>query len=362
MAADNADFTQLLTSTSSYVNSIWRRSTAWRSGTPAPFVHEDDRWHVVHAAHGDAHPRQRAGHRTRTRRCRRRRCAAAWCGQQLLCEQVPDPPAAGRGHADPAAADQPAGGADHAAAVHAAFHRQRAVRALPPVHGLRRVRLRQLRRHRRVHHDRGRHHAANGTPVDSSGHVHDLPRTAVTGYVHQRDRHDHAARGEHAGDAVLRAAGAALRAPALGAGGRRVLGAAGLPGLPERRFNIQKSLRGDRPHRLVQVPFAGERREQHVNDQQGGRSSGGVSSRRGRHGADLSVPARLPSYAAASGSAPTYLVLLFTPCGCVRPFWGATDATRQDVLFAGARQRADVHQQLHLPRLRWRRSRRCRAR
>ncbi len=41
----------------------------------------------------------------------------------------------------------------------------------------------------------------------------------------------------------------------------------------------------------------------------------------------------LPSYAAASGSAPTYMVLLFTPCGTVRPFWGATDAAKQDVLF-----------------------------
>jgi len=33
----------------------------------------------------------------------------------------------------------------------------------------------------------------------------------------------------------------------------------------------------------------------------------------------------VPSYAAASGSAPTYLILVFTPCGCVRPVWGATD-------------------------------------
>jgi hypothetical protein len=39
----------------------------------------------------------------------------------------------------------------------------------------------------------------------------------------------------------------------------------------------------------------------------------------------------LPSYAAASGSAPTYLILLFTPCGCVRPLWGATDASGADV-------------------------------
>ncbi|HVV17051.1 MAG TPA: DUF1552 domain-containing protein [Polyangia bacterium] len=35
----------------------------------------------------------------------------------------------------------------------------------------------------------------------------------------------------------------------------------------------------------------------------------------------------VPSYAAASGSAPTYLVLVFTPCGCIRPVWGATDAS-----------------------------------
>jgi Protein of unknown function (DUF1552) len=40
----------------------------------------------------------------------------------------------------------------------------------------------------------------------------------------------------------------------------------------------------------------------------------------------------VPSYAAASGAAPTYLILLFTPCGCVRPAWGATDANMKDVL------------------------------
>jgi len=44
----------------------------------------------------------------------------------------------------------------------------------------------------------------------------------------------------------------------------------------------------------------------------------------------------LPSYAAAAGSAPTYMVLLFTPCGTVRPFWGATDASNKDVLFPAA--------------------------
>jgi hypothetical protein len=35
----------------------------------------------------------------------------------------------------------------------------------------------------------------------------------------------------------------------------------------------------------------------------------------------------VPSHAAASGTAPTYLILIYTPCGCVRPVWGATDAT-----------------------------------
>jgi hypothetical protein len=40
----------------------------------------------------------------------------------------------------------------------------------------------------------------------------------------------------------------------------------------------------------------------------------------------------VPSFAAASGTPPTYLVLLFTPCGCVRPLWGATDASGKDVL------------------------------
>ena len=40
----------------------------------------------------------------------------------------------------------------------------------------------------------------------------------------------------------------------------------------------------------------------------------------------------VPSFAAASGSPPTYLVLIFTPCGCVRPLWGATDGSGKDVL------------------------------
>ncbi len=40
----------------------------------------------------------------------------------------------------------------------------------------------------------------------------------------------------------------------------------------------------------------------------------------------------LPSYAQAGGSAPTYMVLLFTPNGCVRPLWGATDGAGKDVL------------------------------
>jgi hypothetical protein len=40
----------------------------------------------------------------------------------------------------------------------------------------------------------------------------------------------------------------------------------------------------------------------------------------------------LPSYAAASGGAPTYLILLFTPNGTVRPVWGATDGSGADVI------------------------------
>lgn len=39
----------------------------------------------------------------------------------------------------------------------------------------------------------------------------------------------------------------------------------------------------------------------------------------------------VPSFAAASGTPPTYVVLVFTPCGCVRPFWGATDANGKTV-------------------------------
>jgi hypothetical protein len=40
----------------------------------------------------------------------------------------------------------------------------------------------------------------------------------------------------------------------------------------------------------------------------------------------------VPSYAAASGTAPTYMVLVFSPCGCVRPVWGATDSSGTSVL------------------------------
>ena len=39
----------------------------------------------------------------------------------------------------------------------------------------------------------------------------------------------------------------------------------------------------------------------------------------------------VPSHAAASGASPTYLVLIFTPCGCVRPVWGATDMSGASV-------------------------------
>jgi len=39
----------------------------------------------------------------------------------------------------------------------------------------------------------------------------------------------------------------------------------------------------------------------------------------------------MPGYAATGGSMPTYLILLFTPCGCVRPLWGATDANGADI-------------------------------
>jgi Protein of unknown function (DUF1552) len=40
----------------------------------------------------------------------------------------------------------------------------------------------------------------------------------------------------------------------------------------------------------------------------------------------------VPSHAAASGSAPTYLVLVFSPCGCVRPVWGATDMSGNSIV------------------------------
>jgi hypothetical protein len=40
----------------------------------------------------------------------------------------------------------------------------------------------------------------------------------------------------------------------------------------------------------------------------------------------------VPSFAAASGTPPTYLILAFTPCGVVRPVWGATNSSGQSVL------------------------------
>jgi hypothetical protein len=39
----------------------------------------------------------------------------------------------------------------------------------------------------------------------------------------------------------------------------------------------------------------------------------------------------VPSHAAASGAPPTYLVLVFTPCGCVRPVWGASDGSGNSI-------------------------------
>jgi hypothetical protein len=39
----------------------------------------------------------------------------------------------------------------------------------------------------------------------------------------------------------------------------------------------------------------------------------------------------VPSHAAASGSPPTYLILLFTPNGCVRPVWGASDMSGNSI-------------------------------
>jgi Protein of unknown function (DUF1552) len=50
----------------------------------------------------------------------------------------------------------------------------------------------------------------------------------------------------------------------------------------------------------------------------------------------------VPSYAAASGSPPTYLVLVFTPCGCVRPVWGATDASGKSIARPAAGSPATV--------------------
>ena len=59
----------------------------------------------------------------------------------------------------------------------------------------------------------------------------------------------------------------------------------------------------------------------------------------------------VPSYAAASGTPPTYLVLIFTPCGCVRPLWGATDVSGKDVARPPAcGERADADHQLQVPR------------
>ena len=50
----------------------------------------------------------------------------------------------------------------------------------------------------------------------------------------------------------------------------------------------------------------------------------------------------VPSYAAASGASPTYLVLVFTPCGCVRPVWGATDSSGNSIARPAAGSAATV--------------------
>jgi Protein of unknown function (DUF1552) len=50
----------------------------------------------------------------------------------------------------------------------------------------------------------------------------------------------------------------------------------------------------------------------------------------------------VPSHAAASGSPPTYLVLVFTPCGCVRPVWGASDMSGNSIARPAAGAAATV--------------------
>ena len=58
----------------------------------------------------------------------------------------------------------------------------------------------------------------------------------------------------------------------------------------------------------------------------------------------------VPSYAAASGSAPTYMVLVFTPCGMRAPVLGRDRREQEARAAAGRRQPGDVDQQLRLPR------------
>ena len=252
---DNTDFPSLLTSTSSYVNSDLAayyntgvpgtsNSTSFTK-TPVGTSAAPRMGLLTHASVLAMHAHTSLPSPTLRGRMVR---------QQILCEQIAPPPAQVGGTVIPPPPTSLPAGQTTRDAVHAALRRQPAVQRLPPVHGLRRVRLRQLRRHRRVHH-RGRRHARR-PERDVPDHRHDERAHRV---VHQRDRHDHEARGQHAGARVLRAAGAALRDPARRAGGRRLLGAAGLPGLPERRVQRPEAAAGDRPDRFVPEPLASER-------------------------------------------------------------------------------------------------------
>src|SRR5262249_11626014 len=141
---------------------------------------------------------------------------------------------------------------------------------------------------------------------------------------------------ERPGARVLRPATDALRLRPRGGFQRRLLGAAGLRRVQDGELQRQAAPGGHRQQRFVPVPVGRERREglpmtnPLLNKVQ-------IERRRflkavGATAVTYPFLRGLPSYAAASGGTPTYLVLLFTPNGCVRPLWGATDASMRDVL------------------------------
>ena len=173
--------------------------------------------------------------------------------QQILCEEIPDPPAAiGGMPIPPPPTTLPSGQTtrdQYLNHVLAGRRDERDLQQLPPVHGLDRVRVRQLRRDRRVHHEREQDRRR------PEREVHPLPELdRHLGQLPEHDRDDHPAVGEPAGRPVLRAGADSLRAPALGDDCGRLLGAADLPGLHGKQLQHLQAHRRRREQQRVHVP------------------------------------------------------------------------------------------------------------